>query len=105
MKVRYKQPDSDASQLLEWPIRREQALKDGKEASDRFRFAAAVAGFGQLLRGGKYTGAFGYDEVQALARAARGDDPYGYRSEFLTLVGLAKALTPGKSGEPGQMIR
>ena len=64
-----------------------------------------MAGFGQLLRGGKYTRAFGYDEVQALARPARSDDPYGYRSEFLTLVGLAQSLTSGKSGEPGQMIR
>ena len=105
LRLRYKQPDSDVSQLLEWPIRREQALKDWNATSDRFQFAAAVAGFGQLLRGGKYTGAFGYDEVQALARPARGDDPYGYRNEFLTLVGLAKALTPGKSGESGQMIR
>ena len=91
--------------MLEWPIRREQALKDWNATSDRFRFAAAVAGFGQLLRGGKHTGAFGYDEVQALARAALSDDPYGYRSECLTLVGLAKSLTPGKSGEQGQMIR
>ena len=105
LRLRYKQPDSDASQLLEWPIRRDQALKDWNATSDRFRFAAAVAGFGQLLRGGKYTGTFGYDEVQALARTARGEDPYGYRSEFLTLVGLAKALTPGKTGEQGQMIR
>ena len=105
LRLRYKQPDSDVSQLLEWPIRREQALKDWSATSDRFRFAAAVAGFGQLLRGGKHTGAFGYDEVQALARAARSDDPYGYRSEFLTLVGLAKSLTPDKSGEQGQMIR
>jgi Ca-activated chloride channel family protein len=105
LRLRYKQPDSETSQLLEWPIRREQALKDWQAASNRFRFAAAVAGFGQLLRGGQYTGAFGYDEIQTLARTARGDDPYGYRSEFLTLVGLAKSLAPGKGGESGQMIR
>jgi len=105
LRLRYKQPNSQTSQLLEWPIRPEQALKDGKEASDRFRFAAAVAGFGQLLRGGKYTGTFGYDEVQTLARTARGDDPYGYRGEFLTLVGLAQSLTPGKSGDQEQKIR
>ncbi len=105
LRLRYKQPDSETSQLLEWPIRREQALKDWQGASDRFRFAAAVAGFGQLLRGGKYTGAFSYDDVQALARTARGDDPYGYRGEFLSLVGLAKSLTPAQGGESGQMIR
>lgn len=105
LRLRYKQPDSDASQLLEWPIRRQQALSHWRETSDRFRFAAAVAGFGQLLRGGKYTGAFGYDQVQALARAARGDDPYGYRGEFLTLVGLAKALAPNKGEAQEQAIR
>ena len=105
LRLRYKQPDGDASQLLEWPIRRDQAVRDAKEASERFRFAAAVAGFGQLLRGGRYTGPFGYDDVLALARAARGPDPYGYRGEFLTLVGLAKSLDPGKGAEQGQMVR
>ncbi len=64
-----------------------------------------MAGFGQLLRGGKYTGAFGYDQVQTLARAARGDDRYGYRGEFLTLVGLAKALAPNKGEAQEQAIR
>jgi len=105
LRLRYKQPDGDASRLLEWPIRRDQAVGDAKVASDRFRFAAAVAGFGQILRGGRYTGAFGYDDVLALARAARGPDPYGYRGEFLTLVGLAKSLDSGKGEESGQMVR
>jgi Ca-activated chloride channel family protein len=105
LRLRYKQPDSETSQLLEWPIRRDQAVGDAKEASERFRFAAAVAGFGQVLRGGRYTGEFGYDGVLALARDARGPDPYGYRGEFLTLVGLARSLDPGKGGEPEQAIR
>ncbi len=105
LRLRYKQPDGNASRLLEWPIRRDQAVGDAKAASDRFRFAAAVAGFGQILRGGRYTGAFGYDDVLALARAARGPDPYGYRGEFLTLVGLAKSLDSGKGEESGQMVR
>lgn len=105
LRLRYKQPDGDVSRLLEWPIRRNQAVQEAKAASDRFRFAAAVAGFGQILRGGRYTGAFGYDDVLALARAARGPDPYGYRGEFLTLVGLAKSLDSGKGEESGQMVR
>ncbi len=105
LRLRYKQPDSDSSRLLEWPIRRDQAAKDWQATSERFRFAAAVAGFGQLLRGGRYTGRFGYDEVMALARSARGADPYGYRGEFLTLVGLARSLDPGQEGESGQAIR
>ena len=105
LRLRYKQPDGDASRLQEWPIRRDQAAKDWKSTSDRFRFAAAAAGFGQLLRGGRYTASFGYDEVLTLARGARGTDPFGYRGEFLTLVGLAKSLDPGKVGEQGQAIR
>ncbi|MBL8253758.1 MAG: VWA domain-containing protein [Candidatus Competibacter sp.] len=105
LRLRYKQPNSDVSQLQEWPIRRDQIVKDWKETSERFRFAAAVAGFGQLLRGGRYTTAFGYDDVLALARGARGDDPFGYRGEFLTLVSLARSLDPGKASEQGQAIR
>ena len=60
--------------------------------SERYRFAAAVAGFGQLLRGGNCTVTFGYHDVLALARGARGDDAYGYRGECLQLVNLAASL-------------
>lgn len=55
------------------------------------RFAAAVGAFGQLLRGGRYTGDYGYDDVIALAQGARGDDPFGYRAEFVNLVRLAQS--------------
>ena len=105
LRLRYKQPDSEVSQLLEWPIQRDQMIGSWREASEQFRFAAAVAGFGQKLRGGRYTGNFGYDEVLTLARDARGADPFGYRSEFLTLVGLARSLDPGQSGRQAQMLR
>ncbi len=105
LRLRYKQPDREVSELLEWPIRRDQAIKDAKEASEHFRFAAAVAGFGQLLRGGRHTSGFDYDAILALARSARGADPFGYRGEFLNLVSLAQSLDPGKPGESGQMVR
>ncbi len=105
LRLRYKQPDGEVSQLLEQPIRRGQVVEDWRETSERFRFAAAVAGFGQVLRGGRYTRDFGYDEMLALARAARGADPHGYRGEFLTLVGLARSLDPGRSGAAGQAVR
>jgi len=51
-----------------------------------------VAGLGQILRGGKYTGEFSYPDVLTLARGARGDDPFGYRGEFLQLANLASSL-------------
>ena len=68
------------------------------EASDSFRFASAVAGWGQLLRGGEYTGSFSYGDVRALAQGARGSDAFGYRGEFLQLVNLSESLaTPAAS--------
>ncbi len=105
LRLRYKQPDSESSQLQEWPIRRSQLVEDWKATSDRFRFAAAVAGFGQLLRGGRYLSSFGYDEVLATARGARGNDPFGYRGEFLTLVSLARSIDAGQPKEQAQAFR
>jgi len=91
LRLRYKLPGQDKSKLMEIPLARELA-EAGKEPSIDFKWAAAVAGFGQLLRGGKYTGNFSYDDVLSLARSGRGEDPFGYRGEFLTLVSLAKSL-------------
>ncbi len=54
--------------------------------------AAAVAGFGQLLRGGIHTNNWSYDELLQLARESRGDDQHGYRSELVKLAELAKVL-------------
>ena len=92
VRVRYKEPDSETSTLIERPVHKAEIVKDLARASGDYRFAAAVAGFSQILRGGKYTGDFSYPEVLALARAARGDDPFGYRGEFLQLTNLASSL-------------
>jgi Ca-activated chloride channel family protein len=64
------------------------------QASTEVSFSIAVAAFGQLLRGEPYLKRFGYDEVIALATTARGEDPFGYRAEFLNLVRLAKTAHP-----------
>jgi Ca-activated chloride channel family protein len=92
LKMRYKAPGSGQSQLLEWAIGRSEMLDDVREASDNFRFSAAVAAFAQRLRGGDYTGEFDFTDITALANSARGKDPYGYRGEFVSLVGLAGSL-------------
>ena len=55
-------------------------------------FAAAIAGFGWLLRGVDYTGDWTYADAIALANANRGDDPFGYRTEAVTLMRLAETL-------------
>jgi Ca-activated chloride channel family protein len=92
LRVRYKEALGEASRLVEHPIRKSEVIASATDASDRYRFSAAVAGFGQLLRGGRYLEGFGYDEVLELARGARGEDAHGYRGEFITLVSLAAAL-------------
>lgn len=92
LRIRYKQPDSDTSQLMERPI----TIADEKpftELSNDIRFANSVAGFGQLLKGGKYTGDLTYDDVIDMANDARGKDEFGYRSEFVNLVRLAKSAS------------
>ncbi len=92
LKLRYKLPDEDDSRLIEEPLARSMIDGAGGETSDDFRFAACVAAFGQLLRGGRYTNGYSYDDVAALARRSRGEDRHGYRAQFLTMVDLAKGL-------------
>lgn len=98
VRVRYKLPGSDTSKLLEYPITKGSVAAPGKLSAD-FRFAASVAAFGQLLRGGKYLGEFGYAEVERLAQGALAADAEGYRRELVSLVKLAAALTPGREKE------
>lgn len=93
LRLRYKEPGASKSQLLEWPIKRQEIVADINRTSDAFRFSAAVAMFAQQLRGGKYTGQASYDDTLALASGARGQDPFGYHGEFITLVNLAKSLS------------
>ncbi len=92
VRLRYKQPDSQTSKLFEQAVLTSSMINQLDKTSEGFRFAAAVAGYGQLLRGGQQLGAFNYQSVLKLARNARGDDSYGYRGEFLKLVNLSKSL-------------
>jgi Ca-activated chloride channel homolog len=94
VKMRHKKPDGDVSTLRELPVKNE--AKGYGEASEDFRFAAAVASFAMLLRDSPYKGNATYAAVQELADAARGHDPSGYRAEFGELVKRAKAV----SGKP-----
>ncbi len=92
LRLRYKAPDGDVSRLIERPIVAADRRGSVAAASEDFRFATAVAGFGQLLRGGRYTADWSYDEVLALARGARGTDEHGWRGEFVQVVQLAQSL-------------
>lgn len=106
LKIRYKLPDQDVSKLITTPITTDDEkpfanttcppgaqclVADRFGASDDVRFSVAVAGFGQLLKGSKFSGRLTYDDVIAQAQGAKGNDEFGYRAEFINLVRLAKA--------------
>ena len=87
VKLRYKAPQGSTSRLLDRVVRQE----TGSPSAD-FRFAAAVAAFGMLLRDSEYKGQASYSGVLAAARGARGEDREGYRAEFIRLVETAASL-------------
>lgn len=90
VKIRYKTPKANTSRLISTPINRAVEVRRFEDAPRDARFATGVAGFAELLRGGKYSGTMTYDDVLRIALAARGDDGFGYRSEFVQLVRQAK---------------
>ena len=90
IKLRYKKPDEDVSKLITHPVMdNHTALAN---TSDNFRFSAAVAEFGLLLRGSDYKQQSSYDQVVSLAKGSKGIDNNGYRSEFIRLVQAATSL-------------
>lgn len=88
LRLRYKSPGAEESQLIEQPV-----LPGVSDVTDDVRFSAAVAGFAQLLRGQSYVGNWGYADALALAQVARGADRFGYRGEAITLMQLAESLS------------
>jgi Ca-activated chloride channel family protein len=100
LKMRYKLPDSDVSQLIEQPVTASVVYDDIAEAGADAQFAAAVAAFGQKLRSSAYGTAMSWDAVEALAQAGRGADEGGYRAEFIRLVDMASLLKPDTHTDP-----
>ncbi len=98
LKLRYKLPDGDKSRLIE------QAVKGGdiasRAASTDLKFAAAVAGYGMLLRGSPHKGDLTWEKVLRLAEQGLGEDKEGYRAEFIDLVRQAQKLAGGSPGNP-----
>ncbi len=91
VKLRYKEPDGETSKLLSVPVNAGTGTIE--TASENFRFAAAVASFGMLLRDSKYKGASNYSFVKSLAESAVGKDTEGYRKEMLGLIDKAAILS------------
>jgi Ca-activated chloride channel homolog len=90
IKLRYKKPDEDISKLITHSV-----IDNHTEmvnTSDNFRFSAAVAEFGLLLRSSEYKQQSTYNQVISLAKSAKGNDDNGYRAEFIKLVQAATSL-------------
>jgi Ca-activated chloride channel family protein len=94
VKLRYKQPTSDRSELISIPVEDRTA-----QLSANLGFASAVAEFGMLLRRSEFRGKSTWGSARALAKQHRGDDPDGYRAEFIRLLELAEALEPKRGTE------
>ena len=90
LKIRYKLPESKDSLLLTRAVDKKSEYQSLASAPDEIRFASAVAAFGQLLRGDSHVKDFTYNDVIKIAESVRGKDRFGYRSEFMNLVRLAK---------------
>jgi Ca-activated chloride channel homolog len=90
VKLRYKRPNADDSQALAVTI--DDRAIDASEASETFRFSAAVAAFGMLLRDSEHAGDFTLEDVYELAAGALGTDRRGDRRELLELVDTAASL-------------
>ena len=87
LRLRYKEPGEAESRLIEFPI-----TPGMGTANADTRFAAAIAGFGQILRDGRYLGTWSYPDAIALAEANTGSDRFGYRREAVTMMRLAESL-------------
>lgn len=90
IKLRYKEPDGEKSKLIERPLI-DEAVPINK-ASLNFKFSAAVAEFGMLLRESEFAGETTFDSIIDLARAGKGDDHFGYRAEFIRLVEMCQLI-------------
>ncbi|HAH1057703.1 TPA: VWA domain-containing protein [Escherichia coli] len=87
LKIRWKSPQGKESQLVEFPL-----AFSIKAPSEDMRFRAAVAAYGQKLRGSEYLNNTSWQQIKQWAQKAKGEDQQGYRAEFIRLIGLAKDL-------------
>jgi len=105
LKLRYKLPEQTKSQLIEIPLSFSDIKNNYQEASNNFKFSAAVAGFGQWLRGGKNLSTMELTQVIALAQSAKDKDKHGYRGEFINMVKLADALAPSNTKKTNKVAK
>jgi len=97
LRLRYKLPGQDASKLIETPIL---ASSLNRRPSESLRFASAVAAYADLLRGGTRVDSWGWSDVAAAARQAQGDDHFGLRAEFVSLVEEGRRIVGSETSGP-----
>jgi Ca-activated chloride channel family protein len=90
VKLRYKLPNEETSRKLEVPVI--DSMRVFNQASDDFRFAAAVAGFGMILRNSPFKGSATFESMMQIADTSRQFDPQGYRADFVRMIGEASRL-------------
>nr|WP_225748594.1 VWA domain-containing protein [Eikenella sp. Marseille-P7795] len=89
--LRYKLPGQSSSTLISSPVAA--GSKPLAQGSNATRQALAAASFGELLRGGKYSGSFGWPQTLELARSAQSPDRHGLRRQFVHLIEQAQQLS------------
>ncbi|MFZ2029305.1 MAG: VWA domain-containing protein [Vitreimonas sp.] len=103
LRIRYKLPGQSNSRLIERPITDTDAYASIDRAPETTRWATAVAAYGQMLRGETYLDhSYSWNDVVRLAQNARGEDDYGWRSEFVQLARTAATLGPLPVAENAQ---
>ena len=101
VKLRYKQPDADVSQLITRTVNSDELVRFDATHED-VRFSAIVAAFGMRLAGSEHLNGLSYDAIESIAASSLGIDPGGHRSEFVGLVRRARELSPADTTMPVQ---
>jgi len=101
VKLRYKQPDADVSQLITRTVSSDELVRFDATHED-VRFSAIVAAFGMRLAESEYLNGLSYDAIESIAASSLGIDPGGHRSEFVGLVRRARELSPAEAPLPVQ---
>jgi Ca-activated chloride channel family protein len=90
VKFRYKEPTDTVSKLMVHTMRDKGVSLNN--SSETFRFSAAVAEFGMLLRNSRYKGTATFQSAIELAKNSKGPDEEGYRAEFIKMMKTASLL-------------
>ncbi len=93
VKLRYKEPDGETSIPLEQPVLNRPVRL--RETSERYRFSAAVVGYGLMLQNSRFKGNLHWEMVKELAANSMSSDPHGYKAEFMELIQKAIRLGSG----------